>query len=1183
MKRIISMILAISIACSMVVFVQAKIETDEDTIVYMSFDNELPEGVNANGNFDYTEGISGNAGLFDGNETYLQLPENITEGVTDFTISMWVRFDKIKPDTWQRVYDFGTEEGKSMYFGMWQYLKSNNVRTAIDGEASSAYNVFAEGEWVHYAIVQSGEKRTLYLNGYKVSDTDANNSAAALGATHNYIGKWNKNTEPTEYFNGAIDDFLFTKKAYKPEEVAAVAFEHMNDEKKVESLSKMVYLNLNEKANGFDYLSFNDGYSRVEWSSSRPDVLTVDGFQTDKLDDMTEATITATMISGEVSNQIDYTYVILENEYGELEITVDTAEKIAIRNIRRTKATKVDTTKFYRIKKKGEKKYLASDSEGNLITTSKSWDEGTVWRFAQSPKENIYAIFSVNSGKCLNVADWNKEKGAKVILNKGGKGANEIWYVVQNEKGLGILSYFSEFFLTDELTLGGLDNLTEWELVETTNRNIQYGKKVTNEKSIYTQINTDKYYALKAGDKYLTDISFVAFADGIHGDNEKWKIEWVDEYNYTITSKATGKNLNVRDESVEAGAEVIVYQPVNADNDKWRFIKSGSGYKIVGKANKNYMAAENDKLIMSENHMTWTLVETDELVPVKETEEPADNGESWAMALITDYVPEINEVIDEDTGFIHPGIAITKAEIERFQKHIRAGDEPWISEFEMLAADEYSKENPRIFSGDGGGDTTKLTSEWRLKNMRYDATTATDQALMYLITGNEKYRENTMKIIRAWYKLRDCYTSLGSDWIDHGVIAYKMTVAAELMKYSSCENEDLVWTEEDNEMFIGMLDATNDKYDRYWLWMNQHNICNQGTMASAIFRNDLEAYKTAVVRTSTNPEGGGSKYTMTGSGGAITQVFRIVDYDAWNGDKIEPTFVHAEMGRDQGHAYGNVSALATCAMMTYLQGTKVDPETGEMTDAENGVNMFEFADHRLLKGASYIARYNLGYNVVHPSINVGDIYVDINDTNRGHYYTICGILYNYYKYYAKADMNQEDLWYLSQMHIRNFPEPLYTDNIGIADMLYATDEAAYERDDAVDKRSDATAALLQPEKYTAVLQGEVVTKETEDSIYLNVIPEDGRAQFAYANGYYPPSERNTVRLRVRTRSQVTVTLQNEHLVYAPYCYGVIPNTHGRWETVEFKVQSEGNMRQRLYFFTFDTNNAFDIDWVKFGE
>ncbi len=1184
MKRVLGFLTAaVMVICSLpsVSFAAERSLEDilaSESILSMDFDGALPQGVTPKGNIEYVEGVNGNALKFDGNGTYLKLPDNLNSGLTDFTLSMWVRFDNLTPDVWQRVFDIHGEGHRSMFFGMWQYNRSNNVRFCIEDdegeEHASAFGVFQLGEWVNYTITQKGEERALYVNGRKLATSGAYNIAGEMGETKdNYIGHTVE--DKVADFNGALDEFVFVKEALDDKQVLELAVKYMDDEKAVDAYSLLTYLNFNgnEAEKMFDYYTFDDGKRSVKWSSSRPDLLTVDGVSEGAAtDELTEVTLTATVKSGSMEKKLDYKLVIDSS----LNVEYISMENVKKREMRRNEAVNYDTAKTYLIKKDG--KYLSQKDD--VLCLVDTPDENAKWRLAKSEAKNTYAIYNIEDGMCLNVRDYGTEPGCDVLLYRGGKGINENWYFVKNGGGVSILSYGSNQFFNvdDKAYIEGLDKADVWTIEETERGTLTVGRIIDSEKAdanvVLEKMDEGVYYKFKRSGAYMSvndGGNLCVSADS--GDKSLWTLTKITEGYYTITSKAADKNLNISGNSANAGAGVITWDRGTAQNEQWGFIKTDGGYMITGAANKNYLCGFGNSFRMESTAQIWAL----------ETEENTSSGEEVSKAvnpLLTDYTPEVREEIDTETGFIHPGISINAEDIRRIQRHVRNGDEPWSSAFKQLSGIASAKENPRIHAWDGDGDTTKLIVEVRLKNMRADATTSANQALMYVITGNEAYRKNAINIIRKWSELRDVYATLGSDRIDHGAIAYKMSFAAELLKYTSTENEELRWTEHDNDMFVGMLETINPKHNRFWHWMNQHGICNEGTMASAIFRNDLEQYKTAVVRTTVNPEGGGEKAL---SGGAIVQVFKLMTQDDLLGEPLdEPTVTHLEMGRDMGHAYDNNAALGCCAMMTVKQNTLVDPVTGEYTTDKNGVNVFEFADHRLLKATNLISKYNLGYDVPFPTADVGGYYyADINDTNRGNLSNMTGDVYSYYKYIAKADMEDESIKYLTQAYEARLPEGPADDHLGMTTLLYTADEGQIDEMPMQDTSSNTT---WQSEFCTAVNYGSAEKVFEGGDAYLKVSLENGGTRFAQTTVFYAPKEQSKIKLRVRTHGEVKVTIQNEHLMYAPFVEAIIPDTMGEWETVEFDRLPEATINQRVMFFTLSGDGGeMDIDYMEFSD
>ncbi len=1156
MKKFISFLLSLSVLLSSLLAFSAE----EKDALHLNFDKNIPESILVTGDISYTKGIVGDAAVFNGS-SYLTLPENITENITDFTISCWVRFDKITPNVWQRVFDFGLIDGSSIFLGTWQWQKSNNVRSTIMGNQLTTSNVYKEGEWNHYAVTQKDDTITLYLNGREVAKGTNEGRLKNTFSNKNYIGFYNKNTEPTEPLCGALDEFIFAPFSMSSEKINEMAFIGLDEEKKVESLAARVYLKKNDD-NSFNYFTFDDSVSSVTWSSSNPSVMTVDGIFTDKKE-LTDVILTANVKSVDFHKEINFEYVVGEFD-GKITCQNTTIEKIQIDEIRKNSKS-IDISKTYTIK--SDKGYLSSEGDNLIIKEIK--DETSLWRFYKSPKtNNTYAIINIKNGKCLDVTNFAVDKGSEVCLYQGGKSINQLWYVSDFNGKCGILGYQSEWFLSDTFTLSGLSDFTLWEIDETENTLLQHGEIVTSDDSKYTSFENNGYYVLRCHSGYLSaKEDNIGFEKNTSFTNTQWLFTHIEGDYYTIINRESAHNINVAGNNTAPFASVVLWHGKAGGNEQYCFEETELGYLIYGRDNKNYLSYRDGKLIMSPYPFYWTVFQVGR-AKIQNTQD------SLTSSHLTSYTPPVYESVSEE-GFVHPGILITKDDITRIQKMVREGKEPWASSFEKLASSSFSNPSVRIYAYDSNGDTTALKVESRLKNMRMDSRSAVNQALMYVITGDEAYRANTMTILRMWSRLRDVYTTLGSDRIDHGEIGFKLTFAAELMKYTDCENPLLKWTDDDNENFIGMLNTILPKHDSWWYWMNQHGICNLATMANAIFTDNLELYKSSVKRTTTNPENGGSIDYQKGSGGSITQIFRIVDTDALNGDEISPTLVHSEMGRDQGHAYGCLGALSLCAMMSHTQNTKVDPVTGEYTTSPNGVNMFNFADERLLQAANYIGKYNLGYDVMHPTIDVGSLYCDINDTNRGAIYNTFGILYNYYKYEEKVDMNLEKYRYLKEAHEYHYPEGMENDfYIGFSDLLFTPEDAVVDTREF--ERIGESNHIWQMENYTALNYGSV----NKNGDYITVTTP---SRIAVTNGNYPTSLRNKVILKVRTNSEVNITLQNEHTVNAPFCVGVIPNTNGQWQEVSFDFQPEGVIRQRIFFLSFESENEFDIDYMSFTE
>lgn len=167
-------------------------------------------------------GHSGLALKLDGTATsYTTLPTGIVSALSNFTISAWVKMDALT--NWMRVFDFGTGTNKYMFLSV-QAGSANVMRYAIKNggtEKQVSFNyVLPLGTWTHFAVTQSGNTCTLYINGTAVaSNTTVSIKPSNIGNTNlNYLGKSQFN-DPM--FNGAIDEFKIYNRALSAQEISA--------------------------------------------------------------------------------------------------------------------------------------------------------------------------------------------------------------------------------------------------------------------------------------------------------------------------------------------------------------------------------------------------------------------------------------------------------------------------------------------------------------------------------------------------------------------------------------------------------------------------------------------------------------------------------------------------------------------------------------------------------------------------------------------------------------------------------------------------------------------------------------------------------------------------------------------------------------------------------------------------
>ncbi|MBN2736137.1 MAG: alpha-galactosidase [Spirochaetales bacterium] len=170
----------------------------------------------------------------DGTSEYIDLPDNITEDLADFSMAAWVELRSL--DNWTRLFDFGGDTTSFMMFtpasgtsGNPYFcitISGNEGEQGIDGNTA-----FPIGSKQHLVITKQDDTGVMYINGKEVGrNPSLTLKPANLGDTvNNYIGRSQWEQDP--YLNALIDDFRIYNRAITESEIDEL-FNNQNNEKK---------------------------------------------------------------------------------------------------------------------------------------------------------------------------------------------------------------------------------------------------------------------------------------------------------------------------------------------------------------------------------------------------------------------------------------------------------------------------------------------------------------------------------------------------------------------------------------------------------------------------------------------------------------------------------------------------------------------------------------------------------------------------------------------------------------------------------------------------------------------------------------------------------------------------------------------------------------------------------------
>lgn len=554
-------------------------------------------------------------------------------------------------------------------------------------------------------------------------------------------------------------------------------------------------------------------------------------------------------------------------------------------------------------------------------------------------------------------------------------------------------------------------------------------------------------------------------------------------------------------------------------------------------------------------------------------------AETPAQSLITDYQPTINEVIDA-SGFKHPGVGLTKDILENMRTQVRGQKEPWNTYFNQMLLSSAAAKNV--------GSNNQSSSDWSKPasnafnsqgfNGRFiaDGLKAYTQTILYVVTGDESYRANAMRIIRIWSQMDPAkYVYFTDAHIHTGIPLNRMVTAAEILRYTSTQTPELQWTDKDTTDFTNnLINPVIETFQHTnYRFMNQHLYSLLGAVSGYIFTGNRDRYNEGVEWFTVNKTA-----VDQGQNGAIKALFRLVDTNILTGEKVDPPVVqHVEMGRDQAHGAGDITNVEVLSRLLLAQGTNVDPVEGIVSTAPNAVGPYAFLDNRILKAADFFAQFMLGHDTpwlpvaAHTDANGNPtiIYKELSEQYRGRIGGNVYDLYYYYKYTAGVNMEKEAPYFTEMFNKRH---TFYWESPdGGADYwLYIPKEAEAEGTQTLPKVVTNSNLREIEDRYTR-FDSNSVTKQEGDTSFVQIkATEEGSKIALVASG----GGEKTIGFKIRTNGVAKLEMS-----YSINDTLTLPDTKGQWRYVTYTMNDFQGFGDLAYFTVKGAGTTVDIDHI----
>ncbi|GAA4243127.1 ricin-type beta-trefoil lectin domain protein [Dactylosporangium darangshiense] len=288
--------------------------------------------------------------------------------------------------------------------------------------------------------------------------------------------------------------------------------------------------------------------------------------------------------------------------------------------------------------------------------------------------------------------------------------------------------------------------------------------------------------------------------------------------------------------------------------------------------------------------------------------------------------PSPTPTTSSPTGFVHPGVLVSQAQLDFVRRQVQAGAQPWTNAYNQMLASKYASLSrtpaPRavVECGPYSNPNNGCTDE------REDAIAAYTDALIWYIGRDSRYAQKSIALMDAWSAAITSHTNSNAP-LQTGWAGSVWPRAAEILRYtySSWPNVNRFATMLRTVYLPVVINGSNSNG-------NWELSMMEAAVGIAVFLNDRTSYDSAVARYLNRVRAyvylstdGPLPYTVPGSG--LDTSSEIIGY--WQGQSTFVTGLTQETCRDFVHTGYGISAISHVAETSRIQGHDLYPQVGE--------------------------------------------------------------------------------------------------------------------------------------------------------------------------------------------------------------------------------------------------------------